>query len=431
MKKTLLMLCLLLSVTAFTQSWKANSNVYEVNVRQYTPEGTFAAFEKHLPRIKRMGIDIIWLMPVQPIGEQNRKGSLGSYYSVKDYTAVNLEFGSNDDFRHLVQVAHSLGMKVVIDWVANHSAWDNPWAKEHPEYYQKDSVGGFVIPWDWTDVIALDYSNAGTRKAMTDAMNYWVKEFGIDGFRCDVAFLVPTDFWKEARNAIDPDKKQYWLAEAEVPELMEVFDACYAWNQLHVMNSIAKGEKMPNEIINLMLKKDSMFGKEVMQMAFVTNHDENSWNGTEFERYGDRVQLYTVLAFTLYGQPLVYSGQEGGLNKALRFFDKDTIYWNTLPYEEMISQLLYLRHTERALWSGFAANAPQFEKHVNPEVVVYRRTAGDSEIIVVLNFSNKAEGFKVREGEILEDVLGNVLIHAGETISIPAGQAKVYKVMKK
>ncbi len=428
MKKFVLILALFIGVEVQAQDWKANANVYEVNIRQYTPQGTFNAFASHLPRIKRLGIDIIWLMPVQPIGEKNRKGELGSYYSVKDYTAVNPEFGTEAEFQNLVNQAHALGMKVIIDWVANHSAWDNPWTVAHPDWYQKDSTGGFMVPYDWTDVIALDYSNKGMRKGMIDAMNYWVKTFGIDGFRCDVAYLVPVDFWDQARKTIDKNHKQYWLAEAESPELMKTFDVCYNWKLLHTMNSIAKGEKSPTDIIDYQKDIDTLFKKGVTLLSFVTNHDENSWNGTEYDRYGDRVALFTILAFTLNGQPLVYSGQEAGLNKALRFFAKDTIEWDTFPQEELITQLLELRHTEPALWSGNSENFPQFSKHVNAQCLVYTRKSGQSEITVLANFSAKPATFFVRTNQEVEDVLGNRIYPPSSIITVPAGQAIVLKI---
>lgn len=428
MKKLILILVLIMGMQAQAQDWQANANVYEVNIRQYTPPGTFNAFAEHLPRIKRLGIDIIWLMPVQPIGEKNRKGELGSYYSVKDYTAVNPEFGTEADFQNLVNQAHELGMKVIIDWVANHSSWDNPWTVAHPDWYQKDSTGGFKVPYDWTDVISLDYGNKGTRKGMIEAMNHWVKIFGIDGFRCDVAYMVPADFWEQARKSIDKDRKQYWLAEAESPELMTAFDVCYNWKLLHTMNGIAKGEKSPTDIISYQNDIDTLFEKGVTLLSFVTNHDENSWNGTEYDRYGDRVALYTILAFTLNGQPLVYSGQEAGLNKALQFFAKDTIVWKTMPMENLITQLLELRHTEPALWSGNETNAPEFVIHENEACLVYNRKAGQSAITVAANFSNEETTYFVRFGEKAEDVINNRYYYGGESISIPAGEAIVLKI---
>jgi len=431
MKIFVLILAVLMGMSASAQDWKAKANVYEVNIRQYTPEGTLNVFAKHLPRIKRLGIDIIWLMPVQPIGEKNRKGELGSYYSVKDYTAVNPEFGTAADFQNLVNQAHALGMKVILDWVANHSAWDNPWTVSHPDWYEKDSTGGFLVPFDWTDVITLNYENKGLRKGMMDAMDFWVKTYGIDGFRCDMAHLVPVDFWEEARQTLDKNHTQYWLGETESPEYLKAFDVCYNWKLLHTMNAIAKGEKEPLTIIDYQHEIDTLFYKGATLLSFVTNHDENSWNGTEYDRYGDRVALYTILAFTLNGQPLVYSGQEAGLNKALRFFAKDTIDWKNLPQENLITQLLELRHTEPALWSGNAENAPQFSKHVNSECLMYTRIAGESEICVLANFSNTMASYIVGTRNMAEDILGNRIYRSTEVISIPAGQALVLKITKR
>ena len=225
--------------------WSRNSVIYEVNLRQYTPEGTFKAFEQHLPRLKELGVDILWLMPINPIGITNRKGILGSCYSIKDYLAVNPDFGTMDDFKNLVNRAHSLGMKVIIDWVANHSSWDNNLITEHPEWYTHDSTGKIISPnADWTDVADLDYSQPGIREYMKDAMIFWIKETDIDGFRCDMAGMVPVDFWNNAVPVIKKVKPVFMIAEWDTPEMHDTaFDMTYGWELFHLMNSIARGEK--------------------------------------------------------------------------------------------------------------------------------------------------------------------------------------------
>ena len=306
--------------------WTKNANIYEVNIRQYTEEGTIKAFQKHLPRLKEMGVDILWLMPVFPVGELNRKGSLGSYYAVKDYKDINAEFGNINDFKELVKEAHSLGMYVILDWVANHSAWDNPWATEHPEWYQRDDSGNFVSPFDWTDVIAFDYNNADMRNAMTDALKFWITETDIDGYRCDVAGMVPTDFWDNARDHMEAIKPVFMLAEDEDnPDLLrKAFDMNYGWKLHHIMNDIAKGKKNANDIWDYMAWNDSVYPTNAYRMYFTSNHDENSWNGTVKERMGDAGEAMAILSYTVPGMGLVYSGQEAGLDKRLRFFEKDT-----------------------------------------------------------------------------------------------------------
>ncbi len=200
-----------------TVDWANDSNIYEVNTRQYTIEGTFDAFAQHLPRLKDMGVDILWFMPITPISLEKRQGTLGSYYAVDDYTAVNREFGTMDDFKALVAKAHALGMKVIIDWVANHTGWGSAWSKQYPQWFKKDAAGNFTEAHGWIDVIDLDYTNTDMRKAMIASMQHWVASCDIDGFRCDMAHLVPLDFWKEAREQCDALKPLYWLPKVMKP----------------------------------------------------------------------------------------------------------------------------------------------------------------------------------------------------------------------
>ncbi|MFO7723570.1 MAG: alpha-amylase family glycosyl hydrolase [Bacteroidales bacterium] len=272
--------------------WSKDAVIYEVNIRQYTEEGTFNAFLPHIPRLKEMGVDILWLMPVHPVGVLNRKGSLGSYYAVRDYRGVNPEFGTMDDLKNLVQQAHALGMKVILDWVANHTAWDHVWTETNPEYFEKDKKGGFISPYDWTDVIALDYSNDAMRDSMIEALKFWVRVADVDGYRCDVAGMVPTDFWDDARKALEEIKPVFMLAEDEDnPDLLrEAFDMNYTWKVHHLMTRIVKGESPASEFWTHFAWNDSVFNPGVYRMNFITNHDENSWNGTEFERMGDGVR---------------------------------------------------------------------------------------------------------------------------------------------
>lgn len=384
----------------------SSSNIYEVNIRQYTPEGTIKAFMPNMQRLKDMGIDILWLMPIQPIGVENRKGDLGSYYSIQNYTAVNPEFGTMDDIKALVQEAHKIGLKVILDWVANHSAWDNQWAKDHPDWYTHDSSGQFKVPYDWTDVIELNYDNKEMREAMLSAMKFWVNEVGMDGFRCDVAYEVPMDFWENTRVELDKIRPMFMLAEAEGPEFHhKAFDATYTWEYLHLTNKLAKGEAQVSQVHDYIHAQDSSYPPKAYRMSFVTNHDENSWAGTVFERYGQQVKLFTVMAYTLQGQPLVYSGQEAGLNKRLSFFGKDSIDWSSLPYEEFISKLLKLRHEEEALWSGKADNHAQFQSDPSSKLLVYKRVSGTSEVWVAINFDTVSHDFTLPGSEHFEEIL--------------------------
>ncbi|MGE5456996.1 MAG: alpha-amylase family glycosyl hydrolase, partial [Methanococcaceae archaeon] len=284
-------------------AWSRNLTMYEVNLRQYTKGGTFREFEARLPELKKMGVGVLWFMPINPIGEKNRKGSLGSYYSVKDYMKVNPDYGTLEDFKSLVKKIHQSGMYVIIDWVANHTSWDNVLTVSHPEYFSKDSAGNFMPPVaDWTDVIKLNYENKDLWKYMTGALTYWITETGIDGYRCDVASMVPTAFWNEARAELNKSKKVLMLAEAETPELHEkAFDMTYSWNLYHLMNDIAGAKKSAADLDAYFKKDREEYPKDSYRLTFTTNHDENSWNGTEFERLGNGVKAFEVLSFTAEG----------------------------------------------------------------------------------------------------------------------------------
>ena len=375
--------------------WVKNATIYEVNLRQHTPQGTINAFIQDLDRIKNLGVDILWFMPVNPIGQLNRKGSLGSYYSVKDYKEFNPEFGSMADFKNMVKIAHSKGMYVILDWVANHTAWDNQWITDHPDWYTHDASGKIIPPVaDWSDVADLNYNNKDMRAAMIDAMKFWVKECDIDGYRCDVAMEVPTDFWDQARAELDQIKPVFMLAEAEQKDHhLKAFDMCYGWEFLHLMNGIAKGEKSPNDIDQYVTKKSTEFPKSTIHMYFTTNHDENTWNGTGPERYGKARNLYDVLAFTIGGMPLIYSGQEGnemhpdGKPHRYRFFEKDTINFNQYTNSNLYQTLLKAHHEIPALWNG--ADGGTFNRiHTsNSKIYAYSRVKGESQVIVMLNFN--------------------------------------------
>lgn len=378
--------------------WAYNAVIYEVNVRQYTKEGTFKAFEQYLPQLKELGVDVLWFMPVHPISELNKKGTLGSYYAVKDYKAVNPEFGTDADFKQLVENAHEMGFKVIIDWVANHTGCDNVWIADHSDWYVKDSLGQFVSPYDWTDTYKLDYNNDEMRAAMVDAMKYWVKDFNIDGYRCDVAAEVPTDFWNGARVALDSIKPVFMLAEAEKAELLEyAFNAEYGWELLHIMNSIAKKEKNVDDIYAYLAKNDSIIPADGYKMNFITNHDENSWNGTEYERYGKGVETFAVLTYTLNGMPLIYSGQEVGLKKRLQFFEKDPIpSWTKNSTFAFYKKLNELKHTHPALKAGKSGGEiKQFRHSAEKDLMIFSRAKEGKEILVMLNLSNKPVRYTV------------------------------------
>jgi glycosidase len=374
--------------------WSKNATIYEVNVRQYTPEGTFKAFETHLPRLKEMGIDIIWLMPIHPIGIKNRKGTLGSYYAVKNYYGVNPEFGTLADFKALVKKIHSMGMHVVIDWVANHSALDNPLVTEHPEWYIKTVEGNFQpTPWrDYDDIIDFDYDQPGLRKYMTDALKYWVREADIDGYRCDVARFMPTDFWENARRELDAIKPVFMLAESESKDLhKKAFDMTYAWSLWDHLHAITtKNVNIKGLTEGYIAEHVSTFPKDGYRMAFTENHDKNAWEGNQFSNFGNGLEACMVLACTIDGMPLVYSGQEAGLNKSLAFFEKDPIEWKQHPFFGIYKKLFTLKHQNQALWNGgWGGEMVRIVNSKQDQVLSMSREKNGDKVVVAINFSDQ------------------------------------------
>jgi len=379
--------------------WSKNANIYEVNIRQYTHEGTFRAFQEHLPRLKEMGVDILWLMPIFPVGEKNRKGTLGSYYAVRDYKAVNPEFGTMDDFIELVKTAHDLGFKVILDWVANHSSWDNQWIIDHPEWYTKDSLGKMTSPFDWTDVADLNFDEKGLQEEMINALKFWISETDIDGYRCDVAGMVPTDFWERVRSELDKLKPVFMLAEAEQPDHhIRAFDMSYSWELHHIFNGIAKGKKNANDIESYFAKQDTLYPANAYRMNFITNHDENSWNGTEKERLGDAVNVFGILTYTLPGMPLIYSGQEVGLDRRLQFFEKDSIEWDLKsPLLAFYQSLSLIKKSNSALWNGLSGG--KFERintAYKKSVLAFIRQKEAYRVMVICNLSKDTLAVKIK-----------------------------------
>ena len=387
--------------------WAKSANIYEVNIRQYTKEGTFKAFEKQLPRLKKMGVNILWLMPIFPIGEAQRKGSLGSYYAVKDYRAVNPEFGTLADLKALVKDAHDMGFKVILDWVANHSAPDNVLTKDHPNWYKHDSVTGKIIPpvADWGDVSGFNYANHDLWVYQIECMKYWIKEADVDGFRCDVAMMVPLEFWKRVRTELDKVKKVFMLAEGEGPEFhRNGFDMTYTWDLHHLLNQVAKGEKKAADIKKYMIHTDSIYQKDDYLMNFTSNHDENSWNGSEYERMGDAAKALAVLCATMPGMPLVYTGQESGLAKRLKFFDKDTIDWKKFPLADFYKTLLTAKTQHASLWNGSDGGSVEFITTGNPDVLAFIRKRDKDKLLVVINLSDKKQSSHYAVNRKLTDI---------------------------
>ena len=403
------------------KEWKHTTNIYEVNVRQYTKEGTFKAFEKEMPRLKNMGVKTLWFMPITPIAQLNKKGSMGSPYAAADYTSINPEFGTMEDFKHMVNEAHRLGFKVIIDWVANHTGWDHVWTKTHPEFYLKDPDGSFHKASGMDDIIELDYSNKEMRLAMIDAMKFWITETDIDGFRCDLASWVEVDFWQQARPEVEKVKPLFWLGEfdeIESPDYGKVFDASYSWKWMHKSADYYKNNESIQSLKDLLIQY-SQIGDSSMRAWFTTNHDENSWNGTEYEKYGDITLPMAVFSATWNGVPLLYSGQELPNMKRLEFFEKDVIEWTKeLKMADFYKTLLSLKSSNPALRGGDSAVSTYIvNTSANDKIFAYLRKNGKDEVLVLLNMSKEPVNFSVEDAQVAGKFY-NVFTKAAKDLSV-------------
>ena len=418
-------------------SWSYDTNIYEVNVRQYTTEGTFEAFRNHLPRLKDMGVEVLWFMPITPISIEGRKGSLGSYYAVQNYKEVNPEFGSLQNFVDLVKYSHELGLKIIIDWVANHTGNDNVWIDEHTDFFCYDDANQIIHPNGWEDVSKLNFDNLQMQAAMIDAMKFWISTCDIDGFRCDMAHLVPLEFWRKARAELEKYKLNlFWLAECEETNYHEVFDATYTWKWMHATEEFYKGKIDLNGLFAVLQEYDHSFPKDAFRTYFTSNHDENSWNGTEYEKYGEAAKAFAVFSCTWNGLPMIYCGQELPNNKRLQFFDKDQIDWQ--PKNELYDfykTLLHLRKTNTALRSG-DANVTTWKISTNHDDKVFafvRKNAGD-EVLVIFNLSGEqidVEIFPLSQ-EIFINVFNKETIDFSkkQNIQLPSWDYRVYEKEK-
>ena len=374
--------------------WSLQAVVYELNVRQLTTEGTLRAAEKRLPFLRDLGIDIVWLMPVYPIGVEGRKGSLGSYYSVRDYCAVNPEMGTMADLDRFVATAHRLGMRVILDWVANHTARDARWIDEQPaDWYERDAEGRPAVPWDWTDTAKLNYANHAVWEGQAEAMAFWLREHAIDGFRCDMAMLVPIEFWNETTRklrAIKPDL--FMLAEAEETNLFDegAFDACYAWQMGHLLEDVAQQRVRVTALRDYLYADRGRYPEWAMRLAFTSNHDENSWSGSEFARFGAALEAMTLFTFVApRGLPLLYTGQEVGYDHAFAFFERDPLpVCEPNAFTDYYKRLIALRHNNRALAAG-GAGSDWVEIRNNAEdcLMILVREKGANRVVAIMNLS--------------------------------------------
>lgn len=377
----------------------AGSTIYEVNIRQFTPEGTFNAFAKHLPRLKELGVDVLWLMPVHPISETNRKGTLGSYYAPQSYVDVNPEFGTIDDFKALLAQAHELGFYLILDWVPNHTGRDHKWIEEHPEYYIRDAEGNVTYesmsPTDvWWDTALLDNFNPDTRAAMIDAMRFWV-DLGIDGFRLDhgCGDKIPLYLWEEARAELDPIKDLFWLAECSRETF--VLDGSYADHFEWMMREVVAGKLNADDLSDWIDEDMFKNGRDAFRLTYTSNHDLNSWIGTVFERFGEAHQTFAALAFTAYGFPLILGGQEVGMDKRLEFFEKDEIDWtDSLNLQPFYRSLVKLKKVNPAIWAGSAGGFPIVIED-NENVMGFIREVDGNRVIGIFNLSSENQSVSI------------------------------------
>ncbi|PWN06281.1 alpha-amylase family glycosyl hydrolase [Rhodohalobacter mucosus] len=422
-------------VTISTPEWAKEAAIYQINTRQFTPEGTFQAAEKHLPRLKELGVDILWLMPVHEIGVQNRKGSLGSPYSVRDYYSVNPEFGTKDDLKHFISRAQASGFRVILDWVPNHTAWDNPLVQEHPEWYARDWKGDFrPTPWwDWDDIIELDYSHTGLREYMAEAMTYWIREVGFDGFRMDVAGFVPNDFWARVRKELDEIKPVFMLAEWDARDLhAKAFDMTYAWSWWDAVKAVSTGGGSLQQLFMYYSWNERAYPDEAIRMTFVTNHDKNAWEGTMFENFGHALEAAIALSVVGEGMPLIYNGQEAGNDRALAFFEKDPIEWKDHPIGTLYRKMIRLMKENQALWHGrWGGRMIRVPNSSEEKVISFVRMKNGNKVFAVINFSEKEKEIQFSgdlfPGSYLDTEAGNKLtLKKDSTLKVQPGGFRIF-----
>jgi glycosidase len=383
-------------------SWIMQGNIYEVNVRQYTPEGTFKAFGEHVPRLKDMGVETLWFMPINPISREGRKGTLGSYYAVSDYTAVNPEFGTMRDWNDLVNKCHRMGFKVIIDWVPNHSGADNRWLRQHKNFYVLDKNGNPTYEFDWNDTRKLNYDNGELRDSMISAMKFWIDSSGIDGFRCDHTDGQPTAFWSTCIKQLKLDKKDIlMLAESEDPRMHEAgFDMTYGWRAFHTMVDIAAAKQRPMNLDSIINYTDKNFPASALQLYFTSNHDENSWNKADYKTMPGAVHApFAVLTQTLpRSVPLIYSGQEEPFLDSISFFYKDTITFGKYRRAEFYHTLLTLRISNAAL----AANAgyEKLKSSDDTAIFAFERKNGNRKVLVLVNLTDQPQSFTLQNADV-------------------------------
>jgi len=404
--------------------------IYEVNIRQYSESGTFNDFTKDIPKLKDLGVKVLWLMPIHPISKTKRKGTLGSYYSITNYKEVNPEFGNKDDFNNLIKTAHENNMYVILDWVANHTGWDHQWIENNPNYYTKNSKGEITDPinpetgepWGWEDVADINFDNLEMQNEMIEAMEYWIRKHNIDGYRADAAHGCPVSFWKEVIIRLNKIKNVFMLAESDGYhpggfELVELFDMSYSWAGHHILNEIGKNKNNVKDLINNIRTNNESYSKGHILMNFTSNHDENSWNSTVFERFGEGVKTFSALTYFLPGMPLIYNGQEYGLNKRLEFFEKDFIPKPNNEYFDFYKTLAKIKTENKVLHIENSVNFEIIETN-NSNVILLKRENNGELMYFLANLSDKSQEIILNLNGDYTSLINNTSIHLNKNYNL-------------
>jgi glycosidase len=393
--------------------------IYEANIRQYSSEGTFEAFTKNIPELKKLGVNIIWLMPIHPISVKNRKGKLGSPYSVDDFRKTNPDFGTAEDFDSLVETAHANGMYVVIDWITNQTGWNHRWINEHPEYYVRNEKGEILDPsnsktgesWGWTDVAELNYDNPELRQKMIQEMLYWIRTHQIDGYRLDAPQEVPDDFWDAAFDSIKKVKSDFLFIDIKISdEILQITDLNYDYPAQQLMNGIAIGKKTVADWDFYFAQNKTSRSKKIV-INSTSNHNENTWNGTAYERLGDAAETFTVLTYLMPGVPLIYNGQEYDNKKRLPFFDKDSIAHTKGKYFGLYEKLGRFKKNHPALSAHEDVGAySRIRTSDDQNVLAFWRTNKNDSILFIANLKNLSNKFNLPISGIYKDYFSGKII---------------------
>ncbi len=395
-----------------SRPWVRDGVIYEIFPRAFSSQGNFNGITARLDDLKSLGVTILWLMPIHPIGQEKKKGTIGSPYAVRDYYGINPDYGTKEDFKRLVTEAHRRGMKLIIDIVANHTSWDSVLMK-HPEFYVHDATGRITYPHDWSDVAKLNYDNPELRRYMTDMLKYWIREFDLDGFRCDVAEEVPTDFWENARGELETLRPDIvMLAEGHKAELLrKAFDLDYSWPLHSALTNVSQGRARASELRDEWIKEFKEWPRGALHMRFSDNHDERR----AIARFGEPAALAaSALMFTLDGVPLLYNGMEVGdttESGAPALFEKLPVFWPIAErrpeFPRFYKQMIALRKSSNALRRG---SLEWLRASDESRVLSFIRRSTDEEVLVAINLSNRPFSGTIAAGKAAgyRDITPNV-----------------------